>query len=245
MYLYSTLHEAVGLRRIHILGPGVAHVQVRDAAFAGRIKGRFDACRARTGMGMQLVQVAVEIGYEESSREDPPLIPDFKLRLLQDRRAMIRLRDRPASSECAVCLTEAEAEEPCFETPCRHRYCGACFRSQCFSSATTDFPLRCLGDAGKCLRIFLLTEVEGFLGDSSVFEQLLARSFALYLRSITSIKRCPTTDCEHEFRITTDGSVLTCPDCDNPVCTTCLTPSHAGVTCRVYQIMGKEEKAVY
>ena len=244
MYLYSSLHEMVGVPRIHIITaldecPAVAHVQIRDPAFAARIKGRFERyLRLALQTEMSVRQVPVEIRYEWSG--DAPLIPGFQLQLLKDRHAMLRVRERPAAPECAVCLTEAE--EPFLLTPCRHRYCRACFITQCSSitNRQREIPIRCLGDSGTCSRSFLLPELEQLLGPD-LFERLLSQSFALYSQTLTTIKPCPTPDCDHQYRASTDGSVLTCPSCSVPICTTCQTPSHAGMTCRIYQKIGKKK----
>ena len=244
MYLYSSFDEVVGVSRIHIVTdpdecPAVAHVQVQDPTFAARIKGRFDRYLTWVPQTkMTIVQVPVEIGYESSSG-DQPNIPGLQLQLLRDRHAMIRARDRPAAPECAVCLTEAEES---ILTPCRHRYCRACFIAQCSSITDNEqgeIPLRCLGDSGTCSRIFLLPELDQLL-DPPIFDHLLSQSLTLHLKTLTTIIPCPTPDCNHQYRSRTDGLVLTCPKCSNPICTTCQTPSHAGMTCRIYQKTGKK-----
>ena len=244
MYLHSFFDETVGVPRVHMIttdadehGPVVAHVQVQDPTFAARVQGRFNRYLSwRPFTKMSIAQVPVEMRYESGR---PSLMPaGLELQLLQDRYAMIRLRDRPAAPECAVCMTEAEEA---IRTPCRHSYCRTCFVAQCSSIAnkSREIPLRCLGDSGTCSRIFLLPELERVL-DPSIFQHLLSTSFLLHLKTISTIKPCPTPDCDHQYRSRTDGLVLICPRCSNPICTTCQTPSHAGITCRTYPKTGKK-----
>ena len=242
MYMFSAFQETVGVPRIHIITdpdecPVIAHVQVKDPAFAARIKSRFDRhAKLIPQTKVTIRQVPVEIGYEISG--DPPYMLDLELQLLKDRYATLKMRERPAAPECAICLTEAE--EP-FLTPCGHRYCRGCFITQCSSITKPDeIPIRCLGESGQCSRIFLLSEIEHLL-EPCLFEQVLSKSFTLYFQTITTIRTCPTPNCVQQYRTTTDGSVLTCFNCRVAICTTCQTPSHSGISCTEYQKIGMKE----
>ncbi|CAD6593306.1 MAG: hypothetical protein ASARMPRED_007270 [Alectoria sarmentosa] len=239
-YLFD-LREPVGLPRIHVItGPGacpvIAHVQMKDPSFAARVKGKFDGYLKyvpRTKMSIR--SVPVEIGYEESV--DPPYMTPLRRHLLHDRHERLRIEEDPVVSECAVCLTEAE--DP-YHTTCGHWYCRACVVSQCYSVGKDEIPIRCLGNSGKCSRIFLLPELKSAL-PSDAFEQFLAKSSTAYFRTITTIQECPTSHCRQTYRASTDGSVITCLRCSTPICTTCHAPSHSGVTCATHQRSGTAE----
>lgn len=236
MLMWAFFREPVTLSRVHVLtGPNVcpvvAHVQVKDVAFAARVKSKSDRwAKLLPSTRSSVRRVPVEIGYETS--DDSVYTADMRLHLLKDRHARLRLGPGPAAPECAVCLTEAE--DP-YLTPCGHWYCRACFVGQCSSVATKhDIPLRCLGDSGKCSRIFLLPEIK-LLIQPEQFEKLLQKSSNIHFRTITTIKPCPTPNCSQTHHATTDGSVLACAECSVPICTTCQAPSHSGVTCATYQ----------
>lgn len=149
------------------------------------------------------------------------------------------------TAECVVCLTDAE--DP-FETQCSHTYCGSCFVSQCSSISEGSIPVRCYGDGGHCLRIFAADELREAL-PSSTYEQLQHSSLSIYIRSKPQdFQYCCTPDCEHIYRTSTDGLVVTCPACLTPICSTCQVISHDGLTCPEYQRLtseGNEEFALW
>ena len=236
--MFGLFREPVGLPRIHVITgpdacPDVAHVQVKDPSFATRIKAKFDRhSRFVRRTKIAIKEVAVDIHYEAS--DNTPDVTAITRDLLQDRLATLRIEKDPTVSECAVCLTEAE--DP-YVTACGHLYCRSCLSSQCHSVGKGDIPIRCLGDAGECLRIFPLPELKPVL-QSDLFEQLLDQSFALHVQTIDTIQECPTAHCRQTYRTSTDGSVLTCVECSTPTCTTCQAPSHSGVTCATYRRVG-------
>lgn len=239
IYMFELFREPVGLSRIHVFtGPdacaAVAHVQVKDPSFAARIKSKFDGylrCVPRSRIAIK--KVAVDINYE-ASVNTPNLTPITR-HILQSRHASLAIKKDAAVSECVVCLTEAE--DP-YLTACGHFYCRACFRSQSINEG--EIPIRCLGNSGKCSRSFLLPELKLVL-QPEAFEQLLDKSFAIYIKTIESIQECPTSHCQKTYRTTTDGTVITCFECSTPICTTCQAPSHSGMTCAMYQRIGTTE----
>ena len=79
---------------------------------------------------------------------------------------------------CCVCWCDI-TEEAC-TTPCGHLYDKACFASQC--SSASDFPIRCLGDGGKCQSIVPFTELKGALMQFQM-ENLLFNSFTDHIRT--------------------------------------------------------------
>ena len=227
MFFISFFQEPVTMTRVHLMSEPYYHVQIKDPTFAARMLAKHDRyLRGIPQIQMSIRQVPVEMSYETSA--DPSHMQDITLVVLKDRLARLKLGPGPAAPECVVCLTEAE--DP-YLTPCRHRYCRVCFANQCSSVYKNDeIPIRCLGDSGKCSRIFLFPELKHILQPES-FQQLLNKSLSIYLRTITTIKFCPTPNCSETYRATTDGTVLTCFKCSVPCCTTCQTASHSGITC--------------
>lgn len=94
-------------------------MQVRDAAFAARVRGKLDRCLEFVLEPRMVVRVVpVEMKYEKVSVAEADEMA-IKRHLLEDRYARLKMKECPESpdSECAVCLTEAE--DP-FCTPCGH-----------------------------------------------------------------------------------------------------------------------------
>ncbi|KAM0800366.1 hypothetical protein BDR22DRAFT_889416 [Usnea florida] len=256
--MFGFFTETVGFPRIHIITepdacPVTAHVQVEDPSFAARIKRKFDTHLRKFPQTLITVEiVAVDISFEVRAKSLYTIsVPDtmsVRRQLLKDRLARLRIdRSTPPISECAVCFTETD--DP-FHTACGHLYCRTCITTQCNSiTHKVDIPLRCLGDMGKCQRIFLLPELKSVLQQQqqqpataadeeerkSAFTSLLTTAYTIHLRAIGTIQECPASTCRHLYRTSTSGLVLPCFNCGLPVCTTCQAPSHAGVTCAVYQ----------
>ena len=140
-------------------------------------------------------------------------------------------------SDCVVCWTEAE---DAYRTPCGHFYCKTCFSNQCTSAGDGDLPVHCLGDSGKCARVFEIRDIKNALS-TETFEQLLENSFTTQVRTNPkSFQYCPTPDCQQIYRVSNTGVVFTCPACLTPVCTTCQVTAHDGMTCELYRRVGTE-----
>ena len=144
----------------------------------------------------------------------------------------LALDDGTDQPDCVVCWTEAE---DAYRTPCGHFYCQSCFASQCTSAGEGDLPVRCFGDSGNCLQVLGIQELKSTL-TSEAFEQLLEDSFATHVR--TNPKSFQ--DCQKIYRISPNGVIFTCPTCLTPICTTCQTTSHDGMTCELYKRVGTE-----
>lgn len=96
--------------------------------------------------------------------------------------------------------------------------------------------MRCFGESGKCAQVFGLEELKKVLHET-IFEKVLARSFAIYERSNhETFGICPASHCQQSrYRISANGAIITCPTCATSICTTCRAPSHSGMTCSAYQ----------
>lgn len=162
----------------------------------------------------------------------------------QQERDVIGEPSDKAERVCAVCWTDPSDDE--YKTSCGHLYCTTCFISQCTSVGESGaFPICCLGDEGRCARLFGIKELEQVLS-SNDFEGLLKASFAAYVRiRPRELQYCHTPDCPQVYRISDDGSVFQCSSCLMPVCTTCQVISHDGLTCNDYRELSKEGSAEF
>ncbi|KAL9109376.1 MAG: hypothetical protein Q9187_008177, partial [Circinaria calcarea] len=134
-------------------------------------------------------------------------------------------------AECPVCLSEAS--DP-YLTSCEHVYCRACLSDQC-SNTTENFPIRCLGLGGACGKPLDLVELQTAI-PAHTFESLLRMSLESYIRKhSTTLRYCPTPDCNHLYRQPTDDKPFICPSCFSSACLSCQYPHHDGKTCEQYQ----------
>lgn len=152
----------------------------------------------------------------------------------------LALDDSNHQPDCVVCWTEAE---DAYRTPCGHFYCASCFASQCSSAGQGDLPVRCFGASGNCLQVLEIHEIKTAL-PSEAFEQLLEDSLTTHVRTNPkSFQYCPTPDCQHIYRVSSaTGTIFTCPSCLTPICTTCQSTAHDGLSCETYQrIIGTDD----
>lgn len=130
---------------------------------------------------------------------------------------------------CAVCLCRPMGKM--YTTPCGHTYCVGCFANQCSSINADTIPIHCLGADGDCQRIFEMPELRTALGDET-FETLLRVALAAHVATRPGTFRyCPAPDCLNIYRVSNDGEVISCSNCQLLVCTTCHTEHHDGWTC--------------
>ncbi|KAF1847150.1 uncharacterized protein K460DRAFT_363256 [Cucurbitaria berberidis CBS 394.84] len=131
-------------------------------------------------------------------------------------------------SLCAVCWTPAE--DPT-KTTCGHTYCSSCIDAQ--ATCTSDFPLRCLGDSGKCNNPLTLEELEQVLARGS-YEGLLEASLTKHIRTHPEdFQYCSTPDCDRFYRTSKaeDAIDFHCDRCLTSICTSCHNAAHDGETC--------------
>jgi IBR domain, a half RING-finger domain len=143
-----------------------------------------------------------------------------------------------SEAECSVCWTEPD---DIYRTSCGHTYCKECFAGFCASATSAEhFPLKCLGDATRCIHVFGMTELQRALAPTA-FDDLLKSSLETYIRTRPGeFQYCVTADCPQVYRITKNGRVFDCPSCLTPICTTCQAVSHNGSTCEEYKDLSSE-----
>ncbi|KAJ6003541.1 hypothetical protein N7522_006233 [Penicillium canescens] len=142
-------------------------------------------------------------------------------------------------TDCAICWTEAE---DAVHTACKHIYCAGCFEDLCFAGVNSDACIRCQGDAGKCSKILLLTELQAHLS-SAALEDVLETAFLTHInRHPLDLQYCSTPDCGQIYRAanppghdngvtdTDENLLFICPVCLVTICRACKV-SHDGMTC--------------
>ncbi|KAJ8120002.1 hypothetical protein ONZ43_g3177 [Nemania bipapillata] len=142
-------------------------------------------------------------------------------------------RSDPNDQDCPACLTEAE--DP-IRTRCGHTYCLDCFQNLCLADPKqgSAVEVRCVGDSGRCDTVLDLPQLQENL-PSTVFEELLEKSFASYARRHPDmLQYCPSPDCDCVYRANGPVKTHTCRGCLVPICTSCYAP-HDGMSCAEYQ----------
>lgn len=148
--------------------------------------------------------------------------------------ALAMLNGRSATSKaCAVCWTEPVRP---IRTTCGHVYCSDCFENQCAAvNSESNIPIRCQGDACACRHIFTNEELKSAL-TSTLYETVLQTSLSIFIRTKPEIfQYCCTPDCDHVYRTSATGLVITCASCLALVCTSCQVVAHDGLSCAQYQ----------
>ena len=150
---------------------------------------------------------------------------DIALAMLDDRRA--------TGKACVVCWTEPVKP---IRTACGHIYCSDCLKNQCDAASTeSSIPIRCQGDASTCQQIITNEKLKSALPSTS-YEDLLETSLSIFVRTRPKeFQYCCTPDCEHVYRTSTTGLVITCASCLALICTSCQVVAHDGLSCAQYQ----------
>lgn len=158
--------------------------------------------------------------------------------------ALAMLDGRLATAKaCAVCWTEPV--QP-IRTACGHVYCSDCFENQCAAASTeSSIPIRCQGDACTCQHIFTNEELKSAL-PTTLYETVLQTSLSIFIRTKPEkYQYCCTPDCEHVYRTSATGLVITCASCLALVCTSCQVVAHDGLSCAQYQRIAKAGNAEF
>ncbi|KZT18823.1 hypothetical protein NEOLEDRAFT_1124945 [Neolentinus lepideus HHB14362 ss-1] len=154
---------------------------------------------------------------------------------------------RPKGSEsderiCPVCGDTAFNP---FSLACDHIYCSECLMHLCSSASNVkQFPVKCLGDAGRCGREISIPTLSQFLRPTEL-NHLLEVSFQTYLEHHPNeYKYCNTPDCSQIYRLAASGSQpvpLQCPSCLTWICTA-GHEDHPGQTCAEWTIHNDPEE---
>ncbi|KAI6026003.1 hypothetical protein EDC04DRAFT_2899678 [Pisolithus marmoratus] len=141
-------------------------------------------------------------------------------------RSAMRSNQKPSNvpqsdTACPICGDDISTP---FRLGCGHAYCVACLRYFLLSALDApDFPLRCLGNDGRCDVSIPIPTIQRFLPPAS-FNHLLEAAFAFYLtKHPNEFKYCKTPDCTQIYRSTgsEDRVSLRCPSCFLDICSSC------------------------
>ncbi|KAI6160784.1 hypothetical protein EDD17DRAFT_764154 [Pisolithus thermaeus] len=141
-------------------------------------------------------------------------------------RSAMRSSGKPSvasQSETACPICGGDISVP-FHLGCGHVYCVACLRYFLLSALNApDFPLRCLGNDGRCGVPIPIPTIHRFLPPAS-FNRLLEAAFTTYLvKHANEFKYCKTPDCTQIYRSTSSEAPvsLRCPSCFSDFCSSC------------------------
>ena len=138
--------------------------------------------------------------------------------------------------ECPVCLCEIELSDLTRLEYCGHAYCQPCLKLH-FQSALRDkqFPMLCCVD--DCNKPIVQKDIRQQIGKGVVdMKQLALATVSSFVgKNKETYRYCITPDCEMVYRVSDDGRMFQCGDCDVRVCTSCHIQYHDGLTCAMYQ----------
>ncbi|KIN93194.1 hypothetical protein M404DRAFT_536982 [Pisolithus tinctorius Marx 270] len=142
---------------------------------------------------------------------------------------------------CPICLNDVSVS---FNLGCGHAYCVTCLRHFLLSALeASEFPLRCLGNDGRCSISIPIPTIQHFL-PPALFNRLLEAAFTFYLtRHPNEFKSCKTPDCTQIYRSTGSEAQVTlrCPSCFSVTCSSC-GESHDGLQCAEVRRRQAEEE---
>lgn len=210
------------LRKIYDISTIIYLIPI-GASLRGSVHAIFH--RIVTAIGTEKVQLGVSEASAAititGSKEDY----DIALAMMDGRRA--------TAKACVVCWTEPVKP---IRTACGHIYCSDCFENQCAAVSTeSNIPIRCQGDASTCQQIFTNEKLKSAL-PSTLYEALLETSLSIFVRTKPEeFQYCCTPDCEHVYRTSATGLVITCASCLALICSSCQVVAHDGLSCSQYQ----------
>ncbi len=207
----------------------VAHVEVRDPSFAQafiRLVKKASSRDQDSKLDVSVCQVAnhaevIKAAQEEDLTSLPGAMKELRLARVVDA--------DPEDLECPVCLTEATDPYP---LPCGHFYCTECLQAQC--SQANEFPICCLGDSSTCSSKIPLQDLRAVL-HTLTYHKLIEFSLAATVQK-SSLRHCPTPDCQELYRPAHTSRTFDCPQCWKSICAYCQVVAHGGdVPCLVFQ----------
>lgn len=127
----------------------------------------------------------------------------------------------------------------CFSAPtspvrlqCSHEWCRDCVIAY-FRAATEQktFPLKCLGNDGRCGTKIPIGVAKGVLSGSEL-QAIVNAAFLAYIQQRPKdYHYCPSPDCPQVYRSTPQKATLQCPACLTSICTRCHSEAHDESQC--------------
>ncbi|KAL7947683.1 hypothetical protein V8C42DRAFT_315238 [Trichoderma barbatum] len=167
---------------------------------------------------------------------------DVALAIMQDREQVTEPVEQfgsdEAAQECSVCWTEADTP---IKTSCGHVYCLECFERSCMVGEVTPagFAVLCHGNQGNCRNVIGVEDFQEHLS-SAALEDMLELSFSSYIKQRPNeFRYCPSPDCGHIYRVTSEPRAQNCPNCLRPTCSACHE-SHIYISCEEHRYITSE-----
>ncbi|XP_041349615.1 ATP-dependent RNA helicase DEAH12, chloroplastic-like [Gigantopelta aegis] len=138
--------------------------------------------------------------------------------------------------KCVVCLQPVEYDQLYRLESCGHPYCNECIEQQLqVALDCKDFPIGCAQE--RCYMHFMWRDLSNFIKNGSVsLEQLVVSSVSAFVsRNHKDYRYCITPDCPVIYRVSAEGSMFKCCECQIRICTSCHIQFHDGLTCTMYK----------
>ncbi|CAH1800432.1 unnamed protein product [Owenia fusiformis] len=137
--------------------------------------------------------------------------------------------------DCAACYSSADKLYRL--EYCGHPYCKDCIKTH-ISVMIKDrrFPIQCIECEGPLVYKDFLNMLGRGTGQEEKFVQSAVSAYIA--KHTDTVRHCLTPGCNSVYKVTKEGGVFQCPECNNVLCTTChIIPYHSGMTCAMYQSM--------
>lgn len=131
--------------------------------------------------------------------------------------------------ECKICYTEVEKDDS-VGLSCGHVFCSDCLK-QIVLVALRDNDIQSV-KCPDCKKSIEESDVRKIAnGDRNLIEQFVRLKTLQFLASNSNLKNCPTVDCKFVFINEGHRSKITCPECNNAYCSSCLLNHSLRTSC--------------
>ncbi len=145
--------------------------------------------------------------------------------------------------ECCVCFTDIDDVKDIFRPECcGHTYHLDCVKMQ-LAPNTLTIPVTCASD--DCSLPFVWQDFENLMKKKVLsLYRLVECSLKTYLgANQDKVRNCPTPDCCMIYTVSEkEGERFICKDCGSHICTSCHVQYHDGLSCRMYQAVGRDDE---
>ncbi|XP_033109101.1 ATP-dependent RNA helicase DEAH12, chloroplastic-like [Anneissia japonica] len=136
--------------------------------------------------------------------------------------------------ECGVCFSPIENDSHRLEG-CGHNYCKECLMDLLQHSVNSkEFPVVCPRE--NCPQLLFMCDINILTRSGQTRERLYAATLDAFIaqKSNGEYKYCITPNCTMVYRVSRDGGLFVCLQCNQQFCTSCRL-DHPGMTCGEYK----------